>query len=102
MAVTATLLVIFGRISDMFGRVRLYNLGILIFAIGSTLLFLTPSTGNTGALELIIFRLIQGVGSGLLLSNSAAILTDAFPSEQRARALGVNQIAGRDGSSIGL
>jgi MFS family permease len=102
MVVTSTLLVTFGRISDMFGRVRLYNLGFLIFAIGSTLLFLTPGTGNTGALELIIFRIIQGIGSGFLLSNSAAILTDAFPSNQRGRALGINQIAGIAGSFIGL
>ncbi|HEX6557290.1 MAG TPA: MFS transporter [Ktedonobacteraceae bacterium] len=102
MVVTATLLVTFGRISDMFGRVRLYNLGFLIFAIGSTLLFLTPGTGNTGAIELIIFRLIQGIGSGFLLSNSAAILTDAFPKDQRGRALGINQIAGIAGSFIGL
>ena len=102
MVVTATLLVTFGRISDMFGRVRLYNLGFLIFAIGSTLLALTPSAGNTGALELIIFRLIQGIGSGFLLSNSAAILTDAFPVDQRGRALGINQIAGIAGSFIGL
>src|SRR5579875_512299 len=63
MVVTATLLVTFGRISDMFGRVKFYNLGFLIFAIGSTMLWLTPGRGNTGALELIIFRLIQGVGS---------------------------------------
>src|SRR5579859_990017 len=76
MVVTATLLVTFGRISDMFGRVKFYNLGFAIFAIGSTLLALTPGTGNTGALELIIFRIIQGIGSGFLLSNSAAILTD--------------------------
>src|SRR5213592_4538529 len=62
MVVTATLLVTFGRISDMFGRVRLYNLGFLIFAIGSTLLSLTPGAGNTGPLGLIIFRLIQGIG----------------------------------------
>src|SRR6266702_4118089 len=79
MVVTATLLVTFGRISDMFGRVRLYNLGFLIFAIGSTLLALTPSAGN-----------------------SAAILTDAFPVDQRGRALGINQIAGIAGSFIGL
>src|SRR6266700_3959435 len=102
MVVTATLLVTFGRISDMCGRVRLYNLGCLIFAIASTLLALTPSAGNTGALELIIFRLIQGIGSGFLLSNSAAILTDAFPVDQRGRALGINQIAGIAGSFIGL
>src|SRR5947209_17039789 len=102
MVVTATLLVTFGRISDMFGRVRLYNLGFLIFAIGSTLLSLTPGTGNTGALQLIIFRLIQGIGSGFLLSHSPAILTDAFPANQRGRALGINQIAGIAGSFIGL
>src|SRR5579864_3507308 len=64
MVVTATLLVTFGRISDMLGRVRLYNLGFAIFTLGSLLAFLTPSTGNTGVLELIISRLIQGVGSG--------------------------------------
>jgi EmrB/QacA subfamily drug resistance transporter len=102
MVVTATLLVTFGRISDMFGRVRLYNLGFAIFTVGSILLAFTPGTGNAGALELIIFRLIQGVGSGFLLSNSAAILTDAFPAHQRGRALGINQIAAIAGSFIGL
>ena len=102
MVVTATLLVTFGRISDMFGRVRMYNLGFLIFAIGSILLWLTPGTGNTGAIELIVFRLIQGVGSGFLFANSAAILTDAFPSSQRGLAMGINQIAAILGSVIGL
>ena len=102
MVVTTTLLVTFGRISDIFGRVRLYNLGFAIFTVGSALLAFTPGTGNTGALELIIFRLVQGVGAGFLLSNSAAILTDAFPSNQRGMALGVNQIAAIGGSFIGL
>jgi MFS family permease len=102
MVVTTTLLVTFGRISDMFGRVRLYNLGFAIFTVGSTLLAFTPGTGNTGALELIIFRLIQGVGAGFLFANSAAILTDAFPLNQRGRALGINQIAAIAGSFIGL
>jgi EmrB/QacA subfamily drug resistance transporter len=102
MVVTATLLVTFGRISDMFGRVKLYNLGFLIFAIGSTLLWITPDTGNKGALELIIFRLIQGIGSGFLFANSAAIITDAFPSNQRGLAMGINQIAAILGSVIGL
>lgn len=102
MVVTSTLLVTFGRISDMFGRVRMYNLGFLIFAIASVLLWLTPGTGNTGALELIIFRLIQGVGSGFLFANSAAILTDAFPANQRGLAMGINQIAAILGSVIGL
>lgn len=67
MVVTTTLLVTFGRISDMFGRVRLYNLGFAIFTIGSTLLAFTPGTGNAGALELIFFRIIQGIGAGALL-----------------------------------
>jgi EmrB/QacA subfamily drug resistance transporter len=102
MVVTATLLVTFGRISDMFGRVRFYNLGFLIFTIGSILLWLTPGTGNAGALELILFRLIQGIGGGFLLSNSAAIITDAFPAHQRGFALGINQIAAILGSVIGL
>jgi EmrB/QacA subfamily drug resistance transporter len=102
MVVTATLLVTFGRISDMFGRVRLYNLGFAIFTVGSILLWLTPGTGNTGAMELIIFRLIQGVGSGFLFANSTAIITDAFPPNQRGLALGINQLAAILGSVIGL
>jgi EmrB/QacA subfamily drug resistance transporter len=102
MVVTATLLVTFGRISDIFGRVRLYNLGFLIFAIGSILLWLTPGTGNTGAVELIVFRLIQGIGSGFLFANSTAIITDAFPADQRGFAMGINQIAAILGSVIGL
>ena len=102
MVVTATLLVTFGRISDMFGRVKLYNLGFAVFTLGSILLFLTPGTGNTAALEMIIFRLIQGVGAGFLFSNSAAIITDAFPSHQRGMAMGINQMAAIIGSFIGL
>jgi MFS family permease len=102
MVVTTTLLVTFGRISDMFGRVRLYNLGFAIFTIGSALLAFTPGTGNTGALELIFFRIIQGIGAGFLFSNSAAILTDAFPLNQRGRALGINQIAAIAGQFLGL
>jgi EmrB/QacA subfamily drug resistance transporter len=102
MVVTATLLVTFGRISDMFGRVRLYNLGFAIFTVGSTLLAFTPGTGNAGALELIVFRIVQGIGAGFLFSNSAAILTDAFPPDQRGRALGINQIAAIAGQFLGL
>ena len=102
MVVTATLLVTFGRISDMFGRVRMYNLGFVIFTVGSLLLFLTPGSGNTAALELIIFRLVQAVGAGFLFANSTAILTDAFPSNQRGMAMGINQIAAILGSIIGL
>jgi EmrB/QacA subfamily drug resistance transporter len=102
MVVTSTLLVTAGRISDMLGRVRMYNLGFLLFAIASVLLWLTPGTGNTGAIELIVFRLFQGIGSGFLFANSAAILTDAFPANQRGLAMGINQIAAILGSVIGL
>jgi EmrB/QacA subfamily drug resistance transporter len=100
--VTATLLVTFGRISDMFGRVRLYNLGFAIFTVGSILLFLTPNQGDLGAIELIAFRIIQGVGAAFLFANSAAIITDAFPTEERGKALGINQVAFLAGSLIGL
>ncbi|MBB5253556.1 MFS transporter [Sulfurisphaera ohwakuensis] len=100
--VTATLLVSFGRLSDIYGRVRLYNLGFAIFTIGSILLSLTPNQGDLGALEIILFRVIQGIGGAFLFANSAAILTDAFPSNERGKALGINQIAALAGSLIGL
>jgi MFS family permease len=102
LVVTSTLLVTFGRISDMFGRVRLYNLGFAIFAVGSILLYLVPGTGNTAALLIIIYRLIQAVGGAFLISNSTAILTDAFPPNQRGFAMGINMIAGTLGSFIGV
>jgi len=102
MVVTASLLVMSGRISDMYGRVRLYNLGFAIFTAGSLLLFLTPNTGRTGALELIFFRIVQGIGAAFLFANSAAILTDAFPYNERGKALGVNQVAALAGSLLGL
>lgn len=100
--VTATLLVSFGRISDIYGRARLYNLGFAIFTAASILLAFTPGQGNAGAVELIIFRLIQGVGSGFLFSNSTAIITDAFPRNQRGMAMGLNQILAVGGTLVGL
>jgi len=102
LVVTATLLVTFGRISDMFGRVRLYNLGFAIFAVGSILLYLVGGTGNGAALQIIIFRLIQAVGGAFLMANSTAIITDAFPPNQRGLAMGINMIAGTTGTFIGL
>lgn len=102
LVVTSTLLVTFGRISDMLGRVRLYNLGFAIFAAGSILLYLVPGTGNSAALQIIIYRLIQAVGGAFLISNSTAIITDAFPPDQRGLAMGINMIAGTMGSFIGL
>jgi EmrB/QacA subfamily drug resistance transporter len=100
--VTATLLVTFGRLSDMFGRVRLYNLGFLIFTVGSIMLSITPSQGDAGAIEIIVFRIVQGIGGAFLFANSAAIITDAFPSNERGKALGINQISFLAGSIIGL
>ncbi|MDG6957969.1 MAG: MFS transporter, partial [Nitrososphaerota archaeon] len=100
--VTATMLVTFGRLSDMYGRVRLYNLGFAIFTVGSVLLFLTPNIHDAGALELIFFRILQGVGGAFLFANSAAILTDAFPYRERGKALGINQVAALAGSLLGL
>ncbi|HLG76551.1 MAG TPA: MFS transporter, partial [Ktedonobacteraceae bacterium] len=102
MVITATLVVFFGRISDIFGRVRLYNLGFAVFTLGSILLFLTPGSGNTAATEMIAFRLIQGIGGAFLFANSTAILTDAFPPHQRGMAMGINQMAAILGSIIGL
>lgn len=102
MVVTSTLLVTVGRISDMLGRVKMYNLGFAIFTVGSVILFFTPSTGTAGALEIIGFRLIQALGAAFLFANSAAILTDAFPPTQRGLGLGINQIAAIAGSVGGL
>lgn len=99
---TTVFLVTFGRISDTYGRVRLYNLGFAIFTIGSILLYFTPGQGLTGEWELIIFRFVQGIGGAFLFANSAAILTDAFPPDERGFALGLNQIAGIGGAVIGL
>jgi MFS family permease len=100
--VTATLLLSFGRLSDMYGRVRMFRLGFLIFTLGSVLLYLTPSTGDAGALEIIGFRVIQAVGSALFMANSAAILTDAFPSNELGKALGINMVALMSGQFLGL
>jgi EmrB/QacA subfamily drug resistance transporter len=102
LVVTATLLVTFGRISDMFGRVRMYNLGFAIFAVGSILLYLVHGTGNGAAMQIILFRLVQAVGGAFLMANSTAILTDAFPPEQRGMAMGINMIAGTTGTFVGL
>jgi MFS family permease len=102
LVVTATLLVTFGRISDMFGRIRLYNLGFAIFAVGSILLYLVHGTGNGAAMQIIVFRLVQAVGGAFLMANSAAILTDAFPPNQRGLAMGINMIAGTSGTFVGL
>jgi len=100
--VTATLLVTFGRISDMWGRARMYNLGFAVFAVGSLMLFLTPNTGTTGAWELVGFRIVQGVGGAFLTANSGAVLADAFPKQQRGKAFGYNAIGWNVGAILGI
>lgn len=102
MIVTAVMLVTVGRLSDIFGRVRLFNLGFLIFTVGSIMLFITPNKGDLGAQEIIIFRMIQAIGGSFLFANSAAIITDSFGSNERGKAMGINQIAALAGSLIGL
>jgi MFS family permease len=102
LVVTAVLVVTLGRIGDIFGRVRMYNLGFLIFTVASAGLSLTPWGGPAGAMWLILGRVVQGVGGAMLMANSTAILTDAFPVEKRGMAMGINMIAGIMGSFIGL
>jgi len=100
--VQAVLVVTVGRCGDIFGRVRIYNSGFLVFTIASVLLSFDPFRGTHGADWLIGWRLLQAVGGSMLQANSPAILTDAFPDEQRGFALGTNQVAGLGGMFIGL
>jgi MFS family permease len=102
LVVSAVLVVSFGRLGDMFGRVRMYNMGFAIFTVGSIFLTVTWMHGVAGALWLIIWRIVQGIGGAFLFANSTAILTDAFPANQRGTALGLNSIAAIAGSFIGL
>ncbi|MCX4091808.1 MFS transporter [Nocardia sp. alder85J] len=99
---SAVLVVMFGRLGDMFGRVRIYNLGFVVFAISAIATSLDPFIHGGGAIWLIAWRVIQGVGGAMLMANSAAILTDAFPANQRGMALGINQVAAIAGSFLGL
>jgi MFS family permease len=100
--VTAVLVVTVGRLGDIFGRVRMYNLGFVIFTVASVFLALLPSVGRAGAIELIIARMVQGTGGAFLMANSAAILTDAFPPGERGMAMGLNMVSGLAGSFVGL
>src|SRR5271168_1421578 len=102
LVVTSVLIVSLGRLGDMFGRVRMYNLGFVIYTVASLLLAIDWLTGRTGATYLIVFRIVQGVGGAFLLANSTPILTDAFPVNQRGMALGINNIVGVSGLFIGL
>ncbi|WP_410594669.1 MFS transporter [Amycolatopsis sp. lyj-23] len=100
--VQAVLVVTLGRLGDMFGRVKMYNVGFVVFSAASVALSFDPFHGGSGALWLIGWRVVQAVGGSMLTANSAAILTDAFPARQRGMALGVNQITALAGQFLGL
>ncbi len=102
LVVSAVLVVSFGRLGDMFGRVRMYNIGFAVFTVASIFLAVTWMKGTDAALWLIIWRIVQGIGGAFLFANSTAILTDAFPANQRGTALGMNAIAAIAGSFLGL
>src|ERR1700704_4610773 len=102
LVVTAVLVVTFGRLGDSYGRVKMYNAGFAVFTVASIALSLTPGHGSSAAIFLIVMRVVQGVGGSMLLANSTAILTDAFPVEERGKAMGINAIAAIAGSFVGL
>ncbi len=100
--VQSVLVVTLGRLGDIFGRVKIYNLGFVVFTLASVALSFDPAQGPNGALWLIGWRVVQAFGGAMLMANSAAIITDAFPAGQRGMALGINQIAGISGQFVGL
>jgi MFS family permease len=100
--VTAVLVVTFGRLGDQYGRARLFNLGFLIFTVGAIGCALAPNGGSAGALEIILLRVVQGIGGAMVMANSTALITDAFPPDRRGFALGVNQVSALAGSFLGL
>ena len=100
--VSSVLVVSLGRLGDIFGRVKMYNLGFVVYTSASLLLTIDWMTGPPAPIWLIGFRIVQGIGGAFLIANSAAILTDAFPANQRGLALGINNVAGISGSFIGL
>src|SRR5947199_2829272 len=102
MIVGSVLIVSLGRLGDMFGRVRIYNLGFVIYTAASLALTVDWLTGRAGADYLIVFRIVQGIGGACLMANAAAIITDAFPENQRGMALGINNIVGVSGLFVGL
>jgi MFS family permease len=102
LVVSSVLVVSLGRLGDMYGRVKMYNLGFAVYTFFSLLLTVTWMSGTAAALWLVGMRVFQGVGAAFLIANSSAILTDAFPEGQRGMALGINQVAGISGSFIGL
>jgi MFS family permease len=102
LVVSSVLVVSLGRLGDQFGRVRMYNVGFVVYTLASLLLTIDWLHGRAGADWLIAFRIVQGVGAAFLIANSVAILTDAFPANQRGLALGINNVVGISGMFIGL
>jgi MFS family permease len=102
LVVTSVLVTTLGRLGDIYGRVRMYNLGFAVFTFFSLLLTVTWTSGHAAGIYLIVLRLFQGVGAAMLMANSAAVLTDAFPARQMGMAMGINQAAAMSGSFIGL
>jgi MFS family permease len=102
LVVTAVLVVLFGRLGDMYGRVRIYNLGFMVFTAAAIALSFDPFHLGGGAMWLIGWRVVQGIGGAMLMASSSAILTDAFPANQRGMALGVNMVAAVAGGFLGL
>jgi EmrB/QacA subfamily drug resistance transporter len=86
-----------GRLGDMFGRVRMYELGFLVFIVGSLLCALAWNEAS-----IIGFRLLQGVGGALVAANSGAVIADTFPPEQRGKAYGYNAIGWNIGAVLGV
>jgi MFS family permease len=99
---SSVLIVSLGRLGDIYGRVRIYNLGFVIYTVASLLLAVDWMTGQSGAAYLVVLRIVQGIGGACLLANAAAIITDAFPANQRGMALGINNIVGVSGLFVGL
>src|ERR1700710_1481892 len=102
LVVSSVLIVSLGRLGDIYGRVKIYNLGFVIYTVAPLLLAIDWMTGQAGAMYLVVFRIVQGVGGACLMANAAAIITDAFPTNQRGMALGINNIVGVSGMFVGL
>ena len=102
LVVTAVLVVSFGRLGDMYGRARMYNMGFAVFTVSSIFLAITWFDDSEAAIWLIFWRVVQGIGGAFLMANSSAILTDAFPANQRGLAMGINGVAAIAGSFLGL
>ncbi len=97
LVVNTALVLSLGRLADMFGRKLLYNVGFVVFTIGSALCGFAPT-----GLTLVGFRVVQGTGAALLTSNSFAILSEAFPRNENGRAFGLMSIVWGLGNILGV